>query len=140
MLIDLINNKELKNQGYGIVHFDSPDERGVDVGLLFNTNRFTPIFTKAYSLYLKRENGETDFTRDHLLVSGYLDKELIHFIVNHWPSRSGGRMRSENTLKGCTINFVNKCNEVLDFDLHEKLNNKYGFTGAKRLYNIFKLN
>ena len=95
MLIDLINNKELKNQGYGIVHFDSPDERGVDVGLLFNTNRFTPIFTKAYSLYLKRENGETDFTRDHLLVSGYLDKELIHFIVNHWPSRSGGRMRSE---------------------------------------------
>ncbi|MDB4144903.1 endonuclease/exonuclease/phosphatase family protein, partial [Flavobacteriaceae bacterium] len=80
VLIDLINNKELKNQGYGIVHFDSPDERGVDVGLLFNTNRFTPIFTKAYSLYLKRENGETDFTRDHLLVSGYLDKELIHFI------------------------------------------------------------
>ena len=78
MLIDLINNKELKNQGYGIVHFDSPDERGVDVGLLFNTNRFTPIFTKAYSLYLKRENGETDFTRDHLLVSGYLDKELIY--------------------------------------------------------------
>lgn len=95
VLIDLINNEELKNQGYGIVHFDSPDERGIDVGLLFNTNRFTPIFTKAYSLYLKRENGETDFTRDHLLVSGYLDKELIHFIVNHWPSRSGGRMRSE---------------------------------------------
>tara|TARA_B100000497_G_scaffold63797_1_gene72104 strand:- start:67 stop:1107 length:1041 start_codon:yes stop_codon:yes gene_type:complete len=95
VLIDLINNEELKNEGYGIAHFDSPDERGVDVGLLFKTNRFTPIFTKAYSLYLKRDNGETDFTRDHLLVSGYLDNELIHFIVNHWPSRSGGRMRSE---------------------------------------------
>ena len=94
VLIDLINNEELKNQGYGIPHFDSPDERGVDVGLLFKANRFTPTFTKAYSLYLKRENGETDFTRDHLLVSGYLDDEMIHFIVNHWPSRSGGRMRS----------------------------------------------
>ena len=43
------------------------------------------------------------------------------------------------SLKGCTIDFVNRCNKVLDFDLHEKLNNKYGFTGAKRLYNIFKL-
>jgi len=95
VLIDLINNEELKNQGYGIAHFDSPDERGVDVGLLFRISRFTPIFTKAYSLYLKRDNVETDFTRDHLLVSGYLDNELIHFIVNHWPSRSGGRMRSE---------------------------------------------
>lgn len=43
------------------------------------------------------------------------------------------------SLKGCTIDFVNRCNEVLDFDLHEKLNGKYGFTGAKRLYNIFKI-
>lgn len=43
------------------------------------------------------------------------------------------------SLKGCSIDFVNKCNEVLDFDLHEKLNGKYGFTGAKRLYNIFKI-
>jgi len=30
-----------------------------------------------------------------LLVSGYLDNELIHFIINHWPSRSGGLMKSE---------------------------------------------
>lgn len=44
------------------------------------------------------------------------------------------------SLRGCTIDFVDRCNEVLDFDLHEKLNNKYGFTGAKRLYSIFKIN
>jgi len=44
------------------------------------------------------------------------------------------------SLRGCTKSFVNRCNEVLDFDLHEKLHNKYGFTGAKRLYSIFKLN
>ena len=37
----------------------------------------------------------TDYTRDHLLVSGFLDNEMIHFIVNHWPSRAGGMMRSE---------------------------------------------
>jgi len=49
-------------------------------------------------------------------------------------------VRVASTLKGCTIDFINKCNEYLDFDLHKKLNNKYGFTGAKRLYNIFDLN
>ena len=95
VLVDLINSEELKKTNYGIAHYDSPDERGVDVALLFKRNRFKPISSKAYHLYLKRENGEVDFTRDHLLVSGYLDDELIHFIVNHWPSRSGGQMRSE---------------------------------------------
>ncbi|KRO86805.1 MAG: endonuclease/exonuclease/phosphatase family protein [Bacteroidetes bacterium] len=95
VLIDLINSEELIKESYGIAHYDSPDERGIDVALLFNRNRFKPISSKAYHLYLKSKNGDLDFTRDHLLVSGYLDNELIYFIVNHWPSRSGGQMRSE---------------------------------------------
>ena len=95
VLIDLLKNKELISQGYSIAHFDSPDERGVDVALLFKRSKFRPTFAKAYPLYLTRENGDTDYTRDHLLVSGFLDNEMIHFIVNHWPSRAGGMMRSE---------------------------------------------
>ena len=43
------------------------------------------------------------------------------------------------TLKGCTKKTIDKWNEHLDFDLHTKLNGEYGFTGAKRLYNIFGL-
>ncbi len=43
------------------------------------------------------------------------------------------------SLKGCTKETIDKWNQHLDFDLHEKLNGEYGFTGAKRLYNIFGL-
>jgi hypothetical protein len=43
------------------------------------------------------------------------------------------------TLKGCTKETIDKWNKHLDFDLHAKLNGEYGFTGAKRLYNIFGL-
>ena len=43
------------------------------------------------------------------------------------------------TLKGCTKETIDKWNKHLDFDLHVKLNGEYGFTGAKRLYNIFGL-
>jgi hypothetical protein len=43
------------------------------------------------------------------------------------------------TLKGCTKETVDKWNKHLDFNLHAKLNGEYGFTGAKRLYNIFGL-
>ena len=34
------------------------------------------------------------YTRDQLLVTGLLDGEEIHLLVNHWPSRSGGEKRS----------------------------------------------
>ncbi len=95
VLEDLINTESLQRENYQIIHYDSPDERGIDVALLFKKNRFQPTSSKIYPLYLKRKNGTRDYTRDHLLVSGYLDKDPIHFIINHWPSRSGGQMRSE---------------------------------------------
>lgn len=95
VLEDLINTKSLKKENYDIIHYDSPDERGVDVAMLFKKNRFKPSSSKTYPLFLKRKDQSIDYTRDHLLVSGYLDNEQIHFIINHWPSRSGGQMKSE---------------------------------------------
>jgi len=43
------------------------------------------------------------------------------------------------SLKGCNKDTIDRWNTHLDFDLNEKLNGQYGFTGAKRLYNIFGL-
>ena len=48
-------------------------------------------------------------------------------------------VRVASSLKGCSIEFVDMCNNHLEFDLHEKLHHKYGFTGAKRLYSIFAI-
>ena len=62
--------------------------------MLFKKNRFSPVLQK-HILVLKKKNGTTDYTRDHLACFRYLDKDPIHFIINHWPSRSGGQMRSE---------------------------------------------
>ena len=90
VLEDLIASEKLKNSYYGIIHYDSPDERGIDVALLYQKRYFKPINQSSYPLYIYNENGKRDYTRDQLLVSGLLDGELIHVIVNHWPSRSGG--------------------------------------------------
>lgn len=95
VLEDLIKTESLIKENYKIIHYDSPDERGIDVAMLFKQNRFIVSSSKTYPLYLKRKDGSRDYTRDHLLVSGFLDKNPIHFIINHWPSRSGGQMRSE---------------------------------------------
>jgi len=90
VLQDLIQTEGLKDYNYGIVHYDSKDERGIDVGLIYNKDVFELVYSKPFSIYLQRENGEQDFTRDVLLVSGKLNGELIHCIINHWPSRRDG--------------------------------------------------
>nr|WP_047247104.1 endonuclease [Maribacter thermophilus] len=94
VLIDLTNHPNLKEKNYGIVHFDSPDERGIDVGLLYSKSAFIPTSFASHRLLLFNDDGERDYTRDQLVVEGMLDTEKMYFIINHWPSRSGGELRS----------------------------------------------
>jgi len=94
VLEDLIKTDYLKKKKYGIIHFDSPDWRGIDVALLYRKKYFTPISFKAIKLPLKDADGKVVRTRDELVVVGILDGEMAAFIVNHWPSRRGGEARS----------------------------------------------
>ena len=93
VLEDLVKSKHLIKKDYGIIHYDSPDKRGIDVALLYQKRYFKPVFHEAFNPNIYRDNFKV-YTRDQLLVSGYLDDELIHIIVNHWPSRSGGEAKS----------------------------------------------
>jgi hypothetical protein len=115
VLEDLIKDPKLLPYDFGIVHFDSPDLRGIDVALLYQKKYFRPtsfssipliIYRKAIdkkeeqndvlndSIEIKKSDKNRVFTRDQLLVSGFLEGEEIHIIVNHWPSRSGGEKAS----------------------------------------------
>lgn len=117
VLEDLIKEPAIINKDYGIVHFDSPDRRGIDVALLYQKKHFKPTSYKNIPLYIyndmvgkEKEKGDKEdagddkvtedqkskrvYTRDQLLVTGLLDGEEISVIVNHWPSRSGGEKKS----------------------------------------------
>ncbi len=102
---DLIHHANLVDKAYGIIHFDSPDERGIDVALLYKKSVFIPNSFKSHRLLLFNDAGFRDYSRDQLVVSGFLDNEEIHFIVNHWPSRSGGEARSRpNRIAAAKLN------------------------------------
>jgi len=92
----LINSEHLEDVNYDVVHYDSSDERGIDVGLIYNSDVFSVVASNTYSIYIEDEDGERDYTRDILLVSGELENELIHIIVNHWPSRRDGEELTNN--------------------------------------------
>lgn len=120
VLEDLVKQPKLIDKNYGIIHFDSPDKRGIDVALLYQKKQFQPTSYKNIPLYVYKkeqpkkeilkeeavEDSEAEdliqtstknhriYTRDQLLVSGFLNGEEIHIIVNHWPSRAGGEKKS----------------------------------------------
>jgi hypothetical protein len=116
VLEDLVKHPNILQTAYGIIHFDSPDKRGIDVGLLYQKKYFKPTsYTNipliiyqndkaSKSIEIQDDNSENDlilasnekrlFSRDILLVTGFLEAEEIHVLVNHWPSRSGGEKKS----------------------------------------------
>jgi hypothetical protein len=116
VLEDLVKHPNIIKYDYGIVHFDSPDKRGIDVALLYQKKHFKPTSSINIPLIIYRGNNnekdkETEedkidkdkieiaydnrvYTRDILLVTGFLDGEEINVLVNHWPSRSGGEKKS----------------------------------------------
>ena len=95
VLVDLANDPALVDKDYGIIHYESPDARGIDVALMYQKSFFVPLNKSSHELVIFDDiSRKRVYTRDQLLVSGNLDGELVHFIVSHWPSRSGGEARS----------------------------------------------
>lgn len=85
VLRDLIQTPALISSGYSIVHYNSPDRRGVDVGLLYRGNSFKVLHSTSTRLYMPSDSGFR--SRDQLCVTGLLDGDTLSVIVNHWPSR-----------------------------------------------------
>lgn len=96
VLEDLIKQPSISSRDYGIVHYDSPDKRGIDVALLYQKKHFKPTSSINVPLIIFDQTDKTKriYTRDQLVVTGLLDGEEMSFIVNHWPSRSGGEQKS----------------------------------------------
>ncbi|MBL4652221.1 MAG: endonuclease/exonuclease/phosphatase family protein [Flavobacteriales bacterium] len=92
VLIDLVAQEKIKSRNYQIVHYESPDKRGIDVGLLYNPTFFKVLSTSAYNV--NNPEDSTWRTRNQLLVTGELNGERIHVMVVHWPSRRGGQKKS----------------------------------------------
>ena len=94
VLSELVASEYLKNKGYDFIHFDSPDERGIDTAMLYRTKYFTVTHSEAITLHLVNEDGVRDYTRDILHIEGDLEKEKVHILINHWPSRRAGNQKT----------------------------------------------
>lgn len=110
VLEGLVKYTPLNKYGLKIIHKDSPDERGIDVALLYRPELFKPFHYKAIAV-VDPLNSRFK-TREILQVSGIVnDCDTIHVFVNHWPSRYGGLME--------TLRLRNLAAEVLKESIQE---------------------
>jgi len=95
VLEQLTRRTALSSLKYSIIHKDSPDERGIDVALLYRSEKVTPLEYKYYPLLYP--NGDINKTREILYAKFRLmNGDTIHLFFNHWPSRYGGQAKTEN--------------------------------------------
>ena len=80
-------NKAFTGRNYKIIHYDSPDRRGIDCALFYDESKFTILESKQ----IKNTLSSGKPTRDIVYVKGQFGGEILHVFVNHWPSNYGGR-------------------------------------------------
>ena len=103
VVIDLINQPVLKKYNLGIVHQNSPDDRGIDVALIYNKD-LAKVIKEEY-LYVTIDTLPEFRTR--LILHATFETStgtILHVYVNHWPSRREGEKESEfRRLKAASI-------------------------------------
>lgn len=121
VLNDLIQSHYLKDYDYRFVHYTSPDERGIDVALLYDAQSFTVESSKSIELDVMDELGVRDYTRDILKVNGNLEGEKIHILVNHWPSRHEDSDTTGHKRMYAAKKVVGLMDDILNEEKHAKI-------------------
>ena len=101
VLEDLVAEPAIADANFQIVHYDSPDRRGVDCALFYRPEVFKYITSEAIPFTFEpsridwsqwtQEEKDNFRTRDVLMVRGTIDDEMFAIFVTHLPSRLGGK-------------------------------------------------
>lgn len=99
---DLFNTDSLGNRKFKVIHEQSPDFRGIDVALAYDSEVLSELYHEKINVSFSFEPEKT--TRDILYAKLLSCGDTLHFFVNHWPSRRGGQEASEpKRLKAATV-------------------------------------
>jgi hypothetical protein len=101
-VLEKMVNTYLSDLDYKIAYIESPDNRGIDNGLFFKSNKFTLLNVQADTVHLSDGWPTRLIFGVNLLTN---ENKKITVFVNHWPSRSGGQTESEpkRIAAACTL-------------------------------------
>lgn len=91
-LLDTLITKYLSDKSFKTAYLESPDGRGIDNGIIYNSKKFSLLDIVGHRVKLD-DGNETRFILEGIFL--FEKKDTIYFFVNHWPSRRGGEDESE---------------------------------------------
>ncbi|MBC8322334.1 MAG: endonuclease/exonuclease/phosphatase family protein [Candidatus Marinimicrobia bacterium] len=110
-VLDELNNA-YADRDYKIIHYDSPDSRGIDNALLYDQN----VFNVLESSPIKNNLPSGKPTRDILYVKGEYGGHILHIFVNHWPSNYGGKEKAIPKRRATARLLANEVSTLLSED------------------------
>jgi predicted extracellular nuclease len=117
VLQDLVSGTVINRYKYSIIHKDSYDTRGIDIGLIYRSDLISvPVFS---FIALRDEYGARIATRDILSATVNTGSESFVLLVNHWPSRRGGVQATE------------KLREIASATLRKQIDSIFTADGSK---------
>lgn len=119
VLEKLLKETPLQRFNYRIIHKDSPDERGIDVALLYRAETVVPI--RFDYLPLRNEQGKVKSTREILHAVLQLGADTLHVFVNHWPSRYQGQAETEAERMNAALRLKQAVTDVQGEDRNAKI-------------------
>lgn len=94
VLEELVSKSQFKDHSYGVLATDSPDERSIDCGLLYDKSVFKLVDFKE----INATNPVLgDYKTRNVLFATLkaTNGDVLYVFVNHWPSRREGEKESE---------------------------------------------
>ncbi|WP_242927165.1 endonuclease/exonuclease/phosphatase family protein [Pontibacter vulgaris] len=117
VLQDLVNTASIRNKTYSIIHYDSPDERGLDVALLYKPKLFKPVSHKSIKVDLPGKYKSPDI----LMVQGELMGTMVTVFVNQWPANNGSERQGDSRRKIAATELRRQINLVQAQDKDAKI-------------------
>jgi predicted extracellular nuclease len=120
VLKDLLKSTPLSEINYKIVHYDSPDPRGIDAALLYRSDRLRLLQQKPIPVKLTEK---PEWNTRYIIMAKLIFKETdtLNIFVNHWPSRRGGEMETRHLRIRAANVLREEINTLLSTEPHSKI-------------------
>jgi predicted extracellular nuclease len=109
----------MKAYNYRYVHYETPDMRGIGVGMLYRKDRVTIVDSYPVSVVFPFEPATKN--RDILYVKAIMAVDTFHLFVNHWTSRFGGHAATIPKRNYYAQVLRNQVDSLLLIDINSKI-------------------
>jgi len=106
-------NEDFIRRGLEMIHKESPDERGIDCGLLYDPEQLSLINSRFITIFLAGNEKTRDIVEVEFTHRNYPDGKSIHVFVNHWPSRWGGQKETDPLRRTAARTLRSRLDEIL---------------------------